>query len=275
MGAHPVLEPHRRQGHVCDTAPQICTPDGRHCRGHAADNPQDRRDGMRCKAPENVLLAADLGKAQSIRKDVVEVAEIVFDEFEQSSNAGVVLQDVADHQDCIGIGCDSDELFTLRYGQRKWLLHEHVSPTQERALSKDVMNLCGRCNYERRAVGNRIFKLRHQPRPWGDRPRALATCGPRLAHGCQSSQLRKVADEVLTPIAAADDYYAQRGLFLRVRSALARTNEAYSPRFLVTSLVHTAWTHVKTLGPHLAVTRHRVCTKGSTKTGDRSGSSSD
>ena len=71
--------------------------------GLLADQAQHDRDVVRAEAPERVLVRAQLAEVQAVAVDVVELAELAaVDQLLQALDRGVVLEQVADHQDPAG-----------------------------------------------------------------------------------------------------------------------------------------------------------------------------
>src|SRR5947209_10167882 len=111
------------------------------------------------EAPEDVLFAADLPEAESIRVEVVDIPELVPHQLEELLEPGVVFEDVPDHEDAFGLGGQVNELFALFEGERERLLDEHVTALRQSALRERVVRFRGRGDGDGRAAPERVTEV--------------------------------------------------------------------------------------------------------------------
>ena len=95
--------------------------------GLLADQVQDHRDVVRAETPEGVLVGAQLAEVHAVAVDVVELAQLTaVDQLLQARHGGVVLEQVAHHQDPPRPLGRRDGAFGVGDGCREGLLHEAV-----------------------------------------------------------------------------------------------------------------------------------------------------
>ena len=82
---------------------------------------------MRRKTPENVFLNPDLADVQAIGIEVLDLSQLSgINKFFKLDDCGMILKDMAHHEDQLVVLCQFHEFLSLFYGQRERFFHENV-----------------------------------------------------------------------------------------------------------------------------------------------------
>ena len=196
--------------HVGEIGRDVAAPAARHLDRHLPDQPQDDGDVVRGEAPERVLFGSDLSEVQPVRIDVVDAAERRPPPTSSRSaqDRRVVLQKVSDHQDPaapVGLRAHLD---ALRVGQRQGLLDEDVLAGSERpaASGSDASPPASRGRRPRCRCARRPLRSHRMV----STPGAIAAARARPASAgsatsCEGAELMEVPNQVLAPVATAED----------------------------------------------------------------------
>src|SRR5262252_4234662 len=80
-------------GHIRDLCLKVSATGGRDYTGHRTHEPENDREVVRRKAPEDVLLAPHLAEVQTIGIDVTKLSKLaVGDQLSQPQNGGVIFE---------------------------------------------------------------------------------------------------------------------------------------------------------------------------------------
>ena len=100
-----------------------------HLERGATHEPQDHRDVMRRKAPEDVLLAPDLPQVEPVRVEVEDLPELTArEQLADPPDRRVVLEHVADEEDPLALAGQPDELRCVLLAESQRPLDEDVFP---------------------------------------------------------------------------------------------------------------------------------------------------
>ena len=208
VGLDPTREVEVAQGDVKDVAIQIGSALARDTNRHLVEQRQHHRDVVRGKAPENVLLGANLADVQTVGVEVVDLSEgAVANQLLQLQDRGVISENVSDHEDSALRRREPHQLLAVLHVHGQGLLDEHVLA---RFQSRSGHFVEGHGGGGQRDGGNRRIgedraefsvesdALVFAPAPLFDRPFGITECG-------QGAKFVEVPNEVLPPIANSDD----------------------------------------------------------------------
>jgi len=161
---------------------------------------------VRGEAPENVLLAPHLAEVEAVGIDVAQAAQgALTDEGAYADEGGVVLQQVADHEDEAALPGLRHQFRALGMIERERLLDEDMLPRRQ-GLAHHGGVLFGRGGNGDGGDG-RIGQHRG-PGAGGDAVfggKRGGYFGPRIDHGRQGAEGGEIAHEIGAPVAAAGD----------------------------------------------------------------------
>src|SRR3990172_11050608 len=174
---------------------------------------------MCAKAPEGVLVRADLAEVLAVPVDIEDIAELArVHELLELHDAGVVEQEVPRHEcEPLLLG-EGDELLRLGRAKRHRLLDEDVLPGGQRAACQ--LEVCDdggrdRDRIERRILEQVVETLRAGG-PWeAARDRCELRC-VLVAEPYQLGPLGEVPREIRTPVAEAGDPDAAQSFHTRL-----------------------------------------------------------
>ncbi len=178
--------------------------------GLLADQVEDHGDVVRAEAPEGVLVGAQLAEVEAVAVNVVELPELPpVEQRLEAVHGGVVLQQVAHHQDPPRPLGGRDGALRVLGGGGEGLLHEAVLARVRHLHGELGVGGHGRGEHDgvELGVGEQILQLPREARP-GERGRRARAC---LRGGvAQPAQLAagdrgEVAREVRSPVAEAGD----------------------------------------------------------------------
>ena len=160
------------------------------------------------EGPEDVLLPADLAEAQAAGVDILEAADGSFvDHLLQADHGGVVLEDVTDEEDLLfGFG-QADEGCAFVVGQRQGLFDEAVFAGIEGLRGQGVV-LGGRSGDDDGldcGIGEKCIEIIGDGGVRVVFGHLLADGAGLVADGLENAELMEVPDEVLAPVAGADE----------------------------------------------------------------------
>src|ERR1019366_6326411 len=140
VGAHAIVKEKIRDRDVSNIRADVGSSAGNHLEGRIAHKAKDDCDVVRGEAPEDVLLATNLAEGEAIGVDIANLSEFAgCDQLAQLHYAGVVLKDMADHEDTAACTCEIDQLAAFLISKREGLLNENVltcfeSPPRQREV---------------------------------------------------------------------------------------------------------------------------------------------
>ncbi len=109
----------------------------RRARRLPVDEVQEDGDVVRAEAPERVLVRSCLAEVEAVAVDVVDLAELTrVGELLELADAGVVLEQVSNHQRAIGAFGGRDHALCVGDRERERLLDEAVLASGEHALGE-------------------------------------------------------------------------------------------------------------------------------------------
>src|SRR4051794_9166680 len=211
----PGREAHEREDDVLDALAHVRLAARVELVGLLPGEVQQHRDVVRAEAPQRVLLRAQLAEVEPVAVDVVDVAELArVGDLLELVDAGVVLEQVADHQHAIGPPRRFDDALGARHRQRERLLDEAVLARLEHAHRE-----LGVGGHRRREddgveprIGEHLLEVVREPRARMARRDALARGRVPVAAPAELDARQRVvvAREVRAPVAEPHDRDADR-----------------------------------------------------------------
>ena len=197
-----------RHGDVGDAGVEEIAADGIDVGRLLAGEAQDEGDVVRGEGPEDVLLAADLAQREAAGVDVLEAADFAGpDHLLQADDGGVVVQDVADEEGFLLLRGQADQGFAVGAGEGKGLFDEDVLTGVEGPGGEFMVeggrggdDDAGDCG-----IGQDVGDAGGDGRIRIGFGHVVADGLGAVTDGLQDAELVEVADEVLAPIAGADD----------------------------------------------------------------------
>ncbi len=196
---------------IRDRRVKMVAPDGADAVGLRADQGQDHGEVVRREGPEDVLLAPDSAEVEPIGIDVLNEPQPALPEQRSQRQEGrMVLHEMAHHQPPIEPLRQHAQLFGLVQMKRERLFHEHVLARLEGPLGERVVER--RRGGDRDGIDGGIGKHGLQARSAEPMPGKLRLdrFSIGIDQGRENTQLGEIADEVLSPVTAADDGNARR-----------------------------------------------------------------
>jgi len=173
-----------------------------------AGDTEDQRDVVGGEGPEDVLFPADLAQGEAAGVDVLEAADLPgADHLLEADDGGVIVQDVADEEDPAALRGEADQGFAVGVREGEGLFHEDVLARLKGRGGDGVVE--GGRGGDDDGGDLRIVQDGGHVRGDGDVRIGLGhLCTDRLgavADGPQDAQLVEIADQVLAPVARAND----------------------------------------------------------------------
>ena len=210
MGRHPGLELEVGEDDVLDPVLDVGLAPGRGLdRQLPSAQREDHRDVVGAEAPERVLVGADAAEVEPLPVDVADVPErALVDHLPQLADAGVVLEQVADHQDPVVLLGEGHDALGVGEVLGQGLLDEAVLAGLDHLLGDRGVgrDRGGDCHRVQVRVGEDLLDV-------GGEPGLGVDPLPLLAHGlvgvAEPGQLAaldrvEVAGQVRAPVADAD-----------------------------------------------------------------------
>src|SRR5918998_3475617 len=205
MGGQAGREAHETEHHVLDPPAHVRLPSGAQLVGLLLGQVQHHRDVVGAQRPQRVLVRAELPEVEPVGVDVVDVAELARGgDLLELGHAGVVLEQVADHQHAPRPLGGRHGALGLRHRLRERLLHEAMLARVEHPLGQGTVGGDRRGEYDRveRVVAQQVVEVGGEARAGERGLPALA----RLLRGVAApGQLaagdgREVARQVRAPV---------------------------------------------------------------------------
>jgi hypothetical protein len=142
MALDAVPELQRGHGRVIDLRAEICAAKTGHPKGLFTQEHQQHRDVVGGEAPEDVLLGPELADVEAVGVDVLDLAQDAGpDELLELQHRGMVLEEVAHHQDAPLAPGGLNQVLSLANGQGEGLFHIDVLAFEQRTFDHLVMGL--------------------------------------------------------------------------------------------------------------------------------------
>jgi hypothetical protein len=208
VGADAVGEAELRERDVWDVGIEVAAAlAGDGLRLFAEEAKQDG-DVVGREGPEDVFFSADFADVEAVGVDVVDPAEVaVGDEALELAYSGVVLEDVADHEDPLVFCCDADQFGAFLHVEREGLFNEDVFAGEQSAFRHLVVADGG--SGEDHAVDSGsaedVFILSAEDDAGIFGADGFKGRGVFVAEGAESAEFEEVAGEVLAPVSMPYD----------------------------------------------------------------------
>ena len=209
MGHQSAFEANVREDDVLDALAHECLAASGDLDWIRVGELEQDRDVVRAEAPESVLIGAKLAQVETLRVDVADLAELTAgDQVGELPDAGVVAEEVADHQDQAALLGDIGEPLGRGHVLGERFLHEAVLAGFQDALGDGRMRRARRRDHDRAEVGivEQIVEIRREAglRVGGLHMRALRVVELAAPGELAALERGEVAGEIRPPVPHAD-----------------------------------------------------------------------
>src|SRR5215210_2606924 len=233
VGGQPGREAQVGEDDVLDAGTHVGLPARVELGGLLVGEVQEDGDVVRAERPQRVLVRPQLAEVEAVGVDVVDVAELArVGDLLELGDAGVVLEQVADHQDPPGLGSRGHGALAVGDGLRQRLLDEAVLARAQHLLGQRGVGRHGGGEHDgvELRVAEQVAEVGREARAREAAGHALARrLGGVAAPGqLAAGQAGEVARQVGAPVAQPGDPHSDRHAPI-LRAATTRSPARPSP----------------------------------------------